>query len=311
MHKLLGAMKLKMKEIVLLEQRPFCFADFKEFEVGDQKYGMRHGTFRNNISRLMKGGEVELAFRSRPAFYTIPGKKFSKTMTLDRLGVSSVIIDRSILKSMPIYNWLKNQPFEKQSLHNIRLRFKCPGLWYVFSKIHPALVNPDNMDIILPSSVYFNYLDVTVTIHHTDTVSVAISCSFRPIAIDVPDILPLCEALTRTELHLTSMVENYSKNNGLDSMTATIPRYTKWIVKMWHFGVDTINEYSGNEFEVTFGDGISDLYRLYTKHMKKDGNNRVRVEHQQYPNQEYADAIVRKLFPQGHLIDVDGSNKMD
>jgi hypothetical protein len=271
---------------------------------------MKDGTFRNNISKLRKAGEVELAFRSRPAFYTLPGKKFSKTMTLDRMGVPDAVIDQSSLKSMPIYNWLKNQPVEKQSLHNIRLRFESPGLWYVFSKMHPVLVNPDNKDIILPSSVYFDYLDVTVTIHHTDTVSIAISCSFRPIAVDVPDILPLCEALTRTEISLAGTGENYYGNNG-SRPVMTIPRYTKWIVTMWHFGVDTINEYSGNEFEVTFGDGISDLYRLYTKHMKKDGNNRVRVEHQQYPNQEYADAIVRKLFPQGHLIDVDGSNKMD
>ena len=37
---------------------------------------------------------------------------------------------------------------------------------------------------------------------------------------------------------------------------------------MWHFGVDTIQEYTGKEFEVTFGDGISDLFRVYTKRMK-------------------------------------------
>jgi hypothetical protein len=49
---------------------------------------------------------------------------------------------------------------------------------------------------------------------------------------------------------------------------------------------------------------MSDLYRIYTKRMK-DGKNIVRVEHQEYPNQEYADALVRKLFPDGHLIDPD------
>ena len=87
MRKLIGAMKLKMKEIILLEHRPFSFADFREFEIGGEKYQMKDGTFRNNISKLRKAGEVELAFRSRPAFYTLPGKKFSKTMTLDRMGV--------------------------------------------------------------------------------------------------------------------------------------------------------------------------------------------------------------------------------
>ena len=66
-------------------------------------------------------------------------------------------------------------------------------------------------------------------------------------------------------------------------------------------------EYTRKEFEVTFDDGISDLYRVYTKRMK-DGRNRVRSERQQYPDQEYADAIVRKLFPDGYLVDPGNSN---
>jgi len=65
-HKDLGAMKLKMKEII--EQRPFSFADFREFEIGGKKYQMKHGTFRNNISRLKKRGEVELAFQVQTFF---------------------------------------------------------------------------------------------------------------------------------------------------------------------------------------------------------------------------------------------------
>jgi hypothetical protein len=52
-------MKLKIKEIVLVEERPFCFADFKEFEICGEKYKMDHGTFRNNILRLKKAGDVE------------------------------------------------------------------------------------------------------------------------------------------------------------------------------------------------------------------------------------------------------------
>jgi hypothetical protein len=37
----------------------------------------------------------------------------------------------------------------------------------------------------------------------------------------------------------------------------------------------------------------------------KDGKNIVRIEHQEYPNQEYADALIRKLYPDGRLIDPD------
>jgi hypothetical protein len=68
--------------------------------------------------------------------------------------------------------------------------------------------------------------------------------------------------------------------------------------------VDTIDEYGKEEFHVTFEERMSDLYRIYTKRMK-DGNNIVRVEHQEYPNQGYADALVQKLFPDGHLVDPD------
>ena len=189
-----------------------------------------------------------------------------------------------------------------------RLRFESAGLWDIYSKMNTFVVNPDNKDIILPTSVYLDYLEVAVTIHHTNTVSVAISSSFKPIAVDIPDILTLCEVLTRTEINLASTIENYCKHNDL--RVITIPRYTKWIVTMWHFGVDTIQEYTREEFEVTFGDGISDLYRVYTKRMK-DGRIKVRSERQQYPDQEYADAIVRKLFPDGYLVDPGNASQQD
>lgn len=73
---------------------------------------------------------------------------------------------------------------------------------------------------------------------------------------------------------------------------------------MWHFGVDTVDEYAGTEFAVTFEEGMSDLYRIYTKRTKDRKSRGVRVEQQQYPNQEAADAFVRKLFADGHLISV-------
>jgi len=54
---------------------------------------MKHGAFRNNISRLKKRGEVELAFKSRPSFYSVPGKKFNKMMTLGHMWVPDAIVD--------------------------------------------------------------------------------------------------------------------------------------------------------------------------------------------------------------------------
>jgi hypothetical protein len=39
-----------------------------------------------------------------------------------------------------------------------------------------------------------------------------------------------------------------------------------------------------------------------------EGNNnkqKIRVERQEYPNQEAADAFIQKLFPDGRLINID------
>jgi hypothetical protein len=69
-------------------------------------------------------------------------------------------------------------------------------------------------------------------------------------------------------------------------------------------GVDTAGENTGKEFEVTFGEGVSALYIIYTKRMK-DGKNRDRLECQEHLNQEHVDAIVRKLLPEGHLVNPD------
>jgi hypothetical protein len=54
---------------------------------------------------------------------------------------------------------------------------------------------------------------------------------------------------------------------------------------MWHFGVDSIDEYTGKEFHVTFEEGMSDLFRIYTKRMENN-KQKVRVEHQEYPNED-------------------------
>lgn len=84
--KLLHALKIKINEIVLKDQRPFCYRDLTEFEVQGELYHMAYGTARNMVSKLKKDGEVEEAFPSKPAFFTLPGNKFDKAMTLNRMG---------------------------------------------------------------------------------------------------------------------------------------------------------------------------------------------------------------------------------
>jgi hypothetical protein len=298
MSKLLGAMKLKIKEIVQLQDRPFSYLDFAEFEVGGQTYKMTHGTFRNYISELKKAGTVKLVCSSKPAFYTIPGKEFNKSMAHHHAGVIHSIAPEHLIKSTPIYRWLKQRPIQKQALHDIRLTFKAAGIWDAFSNVYADKVNPANKDIQLPTSTFLNYIDVIVTIHHTNTVAVAIACSLRPIAIDAKDMFQLFEALTRTETFLANTMEKSGHNSIIAA--AHIPSYRSWIVKIWHFGIDTLDAYGKEGFHVTFEEGISDVYRVYTK--RKGSKDIVRLEHQEYPHQAFADAVIRKLFPDGRLV---------
>ena len=50
---------------------------------------------------------------------------------------------------------------------------------------------------------------------------------------------------------------------------------------MWHFGYDSPNEYTGEEFEVAWEDGQNALFRIYTKDL--NGGTRIRRERQEYP----------------------------
>lgn len=205
-----SAMRKRIQEIVVLEERPFSFTDFKNFEIDGKRYELRYGTIRNYFSKLTKAGEIEFAYNSGVAFYTLPGRNFSKQVTADHVGDNShsfpLILQQLPIRNTPIYRWLKNRRFDKQALHDIRLPFEANGIWALFYKIHPNLVDNNNQDLHVPSLTFFGYLDLGITIHHSDTVSISIGCSFRPIALDVPDLLQLIEALTRAELHLTNAI---------------------------------------------------------------------------------------------------------
>ena len=118
-----NAMLEHMAFIVFSEHRPFCYGDFTHFEIGGKEYGMKHGTYRNKIMALKKKGEVELDSRSGPAFYTLKGHKFGKQMTQNRI----------VVHSNPFYKMLQELPLDKQSIHDVRLKFKVSDIWEIFS----------------------------------------------------------------------------------------------------------------------------------------------------------------------------------
>jgi hypothetical protein len=297
----LDAMRRRIKEIVIIDGRPFSFLDFLEFKVEGIPYKLAYGTIRNYFSKLVESREIEFAYNSGIAFYKLPGTRFTKKVTGNHVGGPLSLIHQLPIRNTPIYKWLKNRRFDKQALHDIRLTLEANGIWTIFYNRYPSLVgNNNNKDIRLPLLTFFEYLDIGITIHHSDTVSISIGCSFRPIALDVPDLIQLIEALTRVEVHLSNEINELITYNP-NVPRGSVPRFTTWIVKMWHFGVDTLDEYDKEEFHVTFEEGISDLFRIYTKRMK---NKKlvVRAEHQEYPNEDFMTALVKKLYPNGKLI---------
>jgi len=72
-----------------------------------------------------------------------------------------------------------------------------------------------------------------------------------------------------------------------------IPDHNSWIVTMWHFGTDSLSEYAGERFEMTWEDGEHALLRIYTKDMKD--RIRIRKERQEYPGVRLDAAIHGKL----------------
>ena len=188
-----------IEQIVSQENRPVRACELRQFEYDGKEYKMRTGTIRNKLCKLKKTGKVIASFRSSEAYYSIPGHTFSKLVTPDHVGVGPLIG-----RQTPLYKWLKNKPVTKQSLHDIRLTFHAKGIWNVYSCHHTQLVNSTNKDIKLTPIHFLKDIEVNITIHHSDTVSIAIACSYRPFVIDIPDILYLIELVTRIETTISA-----------------------------------------------------------------------------------------------------------
>src|SRR5262249_8883315 len=114
------AMRKHIGYIVCTERRPFSFIDFLTFEVDQKHYKMSHGTFRNKISAMLKAGEIELAYYSKQAFYTLNGVNFLKQLTSDHAGgtlssSTSICSPHEIrcIKNHPVYRVIQDTPFDK------------------------------------------------------------------------------------------------------------------------------------------------------------------------------------------------------
>lgn len=284
------AMKKRISEIVNLERRVFSSNDLSKFYVDGQLMEIKPKVVRNYLCQFKNEKEIISVGHS---FYSISGKK-DLNIPSSRNRITKVIPEH-ILKKTPIYYWLLKQSVDNQAVHDIRVIFIAPGIWHTFSNLYEKKINDRNKDIELPKQTYAGYLECTTRIHHSDKVSLSIACSGRPIAIETFDLLQFIEAMTRIEM-------SYAAIAGREGVE--IPPFTSWVVKMWHFGIDIMNRYDKKEFHVTLKEGISDVYRIYTKRLE-DGKDIIRLEHQEYPNQKLYDAILDRLYNEnGDLNDV-------
>jgi len=282
MSELDEAMAVHMAYIVLSEGRPFSYVDFLQFKVDGKEYGMNHGTYRNKILALKRSGEVELDYNSGIAFHTLKGHRFGKPMTPNH----------TVVHNNPFLKFLESLPFDKQSIHDIHLKFKAPQTWKRFS-VNPSFHRKArSQDIIIPSWGRENAI-LKVTIHRTDVVSVVVGCSLRPIPLDVGGILRFFSLLVRIEERLASSLDS-SCHVSSGETTILIPDYGQWIVTMWHFGRDGLTEYTGEKFSITVEKAQHILTRIYSKEFGR--HTRIRDETQEYPRKALADAIEEKLY---------------
>ena len=286
------AMRKHIEYIVCTERRPFSFVDFLTFEVDQQHYKISHGTFRNKISTMLKTEEIEVAYYSKQAFYTINGVNFSKQMTPDHTGgilsSSSICSPHELrcIKNHPVYRVIQDTSFEKSALHDIRLRTTVNGIWCLLSGIPTLSMNHNSKDILVIKEE-INHLNMIVTVHRTDTVSVVISCAYCPLAVDIAGVIRLSNALTL----IHDRVQRLTKDCNSDLV---IPSHMNWIVTMWHFGADASILYKREMFHASWEVAQSALIAVYSKQWK-DGKWRIRKERQEYPKKSLAEAFDEKL----------------
>ncbi len=296
----------RMAVLVYVEKRPFSFKDFLLFEHDGKTHHYEHGTIRNTFSKLGREGKIERVYQSTQAFYTLKGVDVGKPITLNHGE------DYLNHKQNRFLKFLDDLPMDKESIHNIRLRFSAKGIWSVLSSSATAasaapppaaaarlVKNIDmasNRDIILHCIDLKDHI-IKTTVHRTDTVSVMLACSDNPIPIDIMGLAKLTSGLTRVEERLQRvMIDVYSSKSTSNNSAHihNIPNHMSWIVTMWHFGRDSLTGYTGEMFEIPWKEGL-ELFRMYSKKSKDRKPKRIRKEKQECPNKPLGEAFMEKM----------------
>jgi len=208
-------------------------------------------------------------------------------------------------------------------------------------------IQPVSKDIVLPEMTLDVGIKGIVTVHRSDTVSVILSCSRSPIKFDIGGLVRLSCSLARIEERLLTLIDivqgqRLMLQQSIDSSSSAanpaamavttialpfvspfvkndtankkktfshIPEYGSWIVTMWHIGRDSLERYTGEKFEVAWGEFTGEWSRVYSKERMMSGkshankgkkksrtkNRIVRIERQEYPKERLRRAVEQKL----------------
>ena len=281
-------MDRRINEVIFGEKRPFSYEDFAKFSLDGKRFTIPYGTRRNKISERNKKGLIIVAYKvGKKTYYTLPGEEFAKPKLITDCHMVGPTCH-------PIFKELKSMQMGPPSLHNIRLRFLFGGIWRRLLAMGYES-NPFNDDIKIQTG--YSSLDITVCVHKSDTVSVSVGCSEVPVATDIYGIIRLSNALSVVREHISQNLDK-SKN---EQEISEIPSCYEWIVTMWHFGVDSVTEYTREKFQCTWHLAEGILVRLYSKDFGRK-KCRVRFDKQEYPKKKFAHVISELLYPSGVLI---------
>ena len=276
MSRLVDAVIRKLEYINRVEYRPASYDDLKFIEIEGKLCEIDYGTLRNIISVLKKEGRIERYYNSKVSFFVLKGVKFG------RHRAKQEMIDNS---ASQLSKTIQQLPKNNRGLHDIHTSFQVQDFWTILSESKRFKVNGHNKGILLP---HFNIdgLKITAIIYHTDTVTVTVACSKNPVSTSIDDVngvIRLATELAKTQERMQRIVDECGQSLPGGYENILIPDSDTWIIKMWHFAVDSPN-YREENICMTWKDAQGVLLREYNK--KKEG--KLRKERQEYPNTSLA-----------------------
>lgn len=281
-----------MKKIVCEDHKPFSYINFLYFKVDEKAYSPKYGTIRNKFSKFLKQRTIELCYRSKIAFYTLPGIKFGKDKLMTEYHTEDNIISDSSLRNHPVYKVLEIAYFGKQAIHNLHMVFKIKGIYESLS--NSKLINADmergNESIALKTYFIEKYT-IIVNVYTTDTVKVTIGCSENPINLDCSGIIHFTSILTRIEERLQNDIDSYCETPKYN-----LPSFMDWTIGPWHIGRDTMTEYAGPMFHCKWDLVEKITLRIYAK--KINNHKRIRAELQFDPELSLKALLIKLILNQ-------------